>query len=73
MKDYVVTILYHPGKANIVTDALSYKLVESLSIKIMRQMLLLEEMKCIELEVVSLGVSTKLTSMVLQPTQLETE
>ena len=29
LKDYDCTIQYHPGKANIVVDALSHKIVES--------------------------------------------
>ena len=28
LKDYDCTIEYHPGKANVVTDALSQKMVE---------------------------------------------
>ena len=28
LKDYDYTIEYHPGKANVVADALSHKMVE---------------------------------------------
>ena len=31
LKDYDCTILYHPGKANVVTDALSRKSMGSLA------------------------------------------
>ena len=31
MKDYDISVLYHPGKANIVVDALNYMTMGSLS------------------------------------------
>ncbi|EOY08599.1 CCHC-type integrase [Theobroma cacao] len=44
LKDYYCTILYHPGKANMVADALSQKLMGSLAHISMDKRSLIREM-----------------------------
>ena len=65
LKDYDISIQYHPGKANVVADALSRKTVQSLSMLITRQRLLLEELRRLRLEVMSPGFTVRLMSMIL--------
>ncbi len=67
----MLSIQYHPGKANVVADALSRRAVQSLSMMITQQAPLLEHIRRLELEVVSPGVSARLMSMVVQPTLLD--
>lgn len=55
----------------MVADALSWKVVENLIMMITTQVPLFEEMRCFGLEVVSLGVSMRFMSMVLQPALLK--
>ena len=51
MKDYDLTIHYHPGKANVVTDALSQKLGGSLAALLTQQTSLLKEIEKMQIEV----------------------
>nr|CAD1839706.1 unnamed protein product [Ananas comosus var. bracteatus] len=71
LKDYDISIQYHPGKANVVADALSRKSVQSLSMMITQQRPLLEELQRLRFEVVSPGSTARLMSIVLQPTLLD--
>jgi len=51
MKDYELTIHYHPGKANVVADALSRKSGGSLAVLLTQQTGLLKEIEKMQLEV----------------------
>ena len=54
VKDYDIKILYHPGRANVVVDALSRKTAHT-SVMINKQEKLPDEMKNAEIEVVARG------------------
>ena len=61
LKDYDCTILYHPGKANVVADALSRKSMGSLAhISVERRPLIRElheqELRGIQLEIKKRGI-----------------
>lgn len=51
IKDYNLTLLYHPNKANVVVDALSRKSTVSLVCLITQQKRLLEDMEELGTEV----------------------
>ena len=64
VKDYDCEILYHPGKANRVADALSWKsLAKVISIQAMLDMLQ-QEIRKLELEI----ISGQLSTLTIQPT-----
>jgi len=50
LKDYDFELLYHPGKANVVVDALSRKTVHTVHLMI-KEVELLEQFKDIKLRV----------------------
>ena len=51
MKDYDITIQYHPRKANVVADALSRKSGGSVAAPITRQTRLLSDLEEMQVEV----------------------
>ena len=71
IKNYDVEILYHLGKANVVADALSRKREGNLAAFITTQRHLLEDMRKLELEVVTRQVVARLANIRLQPTLVE--
>ena len=65
IKDYDVGLHYHPGKANVVADALSRKVYCSTLMLKEQQPALHEEFQRLNLEVVEHG---SLAALVVQPT-----
>jgi hypothetical protein len=69
VKDYDCTISYHPGKANVVADALSRKNMGQLSVLCTRQDQLIKEFENMRIEVLTSPVrtSTILASFTVKP------
>ncbi|KAL0543973.1 hypothetical protein IC582_019083 [Cucumis melo] len=67
VKDYDCEILYHPGKANVVADALSRKVAHSATL-ITKQAPLLRDFERVEIEVSVGEVASQLAQLLVQPT-----
>ena len=67
VKDYDIEILYHPGKANVVADALSRKTAHT-SALITRQKYLQDEIQRAGIEVLVKGITAQLPQLSVQPT-----
>lgn len=71
VKDYDCTILYHPGKANVVADALSRKTTGKLT-ALPTQEQLIKEFESLRLEVVAPSVQEAIVAaLMVQPTLRE--
>ena len=76
LKDYDVTIQYHPGKANVVADALSRKVVSmgSLACLSVSKRPLAKEIQTLDSKFMQLGISERggvLTSIEVRATFIE--
>ena len=67
IKDYDLEILYHRGKANVVTDALSRKKQMNVAALITSQECIIEDLRRMDIEVVMGDVEARLASLRLQP------
>ena len=67
IKDYDLEILYHPGKANVVADALSRKKQLSIAAMITSQKWIVKDLRRMDIEVVLGDVEARLASLRLQP------
>ena len=70
VKDYDCTILYHPGKANVVADALSRKSSGQVATLITTQELLIRDFTNLNLEVVRPPhrTQTVIATLIVKPT-----
>jgi hypothetical protein len=66
IKDYDCEINYHPGKANVVADALSRKSMAELAALGISQPQLIKELTKMGLEVVSKGMPVHLANLMVQ-------
>ena len=55
LKDYDMEVKYHPGKANVVVDALSRKSTRSVACLLTQEKRLLKELDMLQIEVVLPG------------------
>ena len=65
LKDYDVEILYHPGKANVAADVLSRKKTYGMTALFTSQKLLLEDLRKLEVEVITKRVAARIGSLSL--------
>ena len=72
MADYDIDLQYHPGKINVVPDALSRKPEASMTMQITQQKELFEEMRRMDLMVIRRAISPEKSMVIqIQPTLLE--
>ncbi|KAL0537317.1 hypothetical protein IC582_026294 [Cucumis melo] len=67
VKDYDYEVLYHPGKANVVANALSRKVAHS-AVLITKQAPLLRDFERAEIAVSVREVASQLAQLIIQPT-----
>ena len=72
LKDYDLQIQYHPGKANVLADALSRKVQHSPNTVVITQLSLLKEHEDLGIQLVSHGQApVQLSALTLQPSIVE--
>ena len=71
MKDYDLTISYHPGKANVKVDALSRKSLNNIAAMITSRKPILEDSRRMELQIALQSNSISLANFVVLRTLLE--
>ncbi|XP_030449845.1 uncharacterized protein LOC115672208 [Syzygium oleosum] len=71
LKDYNLSINYHPGKANVVADALSNKSLGNMTTLLTSQKPILEDMGKLDLEVLMHQLGARLANLRVQPTLID--
>ena len=71
LKDYNLTISYHPEKANVVADALSKKFVGKLAALLTTEKNILEDLRKMRIEVRIHETEAQLANLRVQPTLIE--
>ena len=71
LKDYNLTISYHPEKANVVADALSKKFVGKLAALLTTEKHILEDLRKMRIEVRIHETEAQLANLRVQPTLIE--
>ena len=71
LKDYDLTISYHPGKVNVVADALSKKFAGNLATLLTTQKHILEYLSKMRIEVRFYETEAQLANLRVQPTLIE--
>lgn len=71
LKDYDIEVKYHPGKANVVVDALSRKSTGSVLCLLMQEKRLLKELDVLQIEVLLPGNQSYLAAVQITSPQIE--
>ncbi|KAJ3679581.1 hypothetical protein LUZ60_017592 [Juncus effusus] len=71
MKDYDISIEYHPGKTNVVADALSRKRYATMSACIVYDRRILDDLRKMDIELELPGDEAVVASLVIRPSLLD--
>ena len=71
IKDYNCSINYHPGKANVVVDALSQKSFDFSTVLLTTQNEIIEDLERMGIEIVMGNSQVFMASLTIQPTLIE--
>ena len=71
IKDYDCSVTYHPGKVNVVADALSQKFFGCLATLLTTQKEIIDDLERMGIEIVKGDSQAFMASLTIQPTLIE--